>query len=56
MILNGGIYMKKVLYAIITTVLFTPYILAYGIAHLFKIEDRENMPTAKEWFEVLRNV
>lgn len=42
--------MKKVLYTIIATVLFVPYILAYSIAYLFKMKNREDMLTAKEWF------
>lgn len=45
--------MKKVLYEIIATVLFIPYIMSYGVAHLFKMKDRGNMPTIKEWFEPL---
>lgn len=52
-ILSGGKDMKKVLYTIIATVLFVPYILAYSIVHLFKMKNREDMPTAKEWFEQL---
>ena len=45
--------MKKILYTMIATVLFIPYIMAYCIAHLFKMKDREDMPNAKEWFEPL---
>ena len=48
--------MKKVLYTILVTVLFIPYVLAYGIAHLFKMEDRDDMPTVKEWFGMLQSV
>lgn len=48
--------MKKILYTVLAILLFVPYMLAYGIAHLFKMEEREDMPTAKEWFEVLQDV
>ena len=48
--------MKKTFYAILATVCFIPYICAYGIAYLFKMEDRENMPTVKEWFMPLSDI
>lgn len=48
--------MKKILYIIIATTLFIPYIISYYIAHLFKMKDRENMPTAKEWFDPLNDI
>ena len=52
----GGNIMKKTLYIIIATVLFAPYICAYGIAHLLKVADREDMPTPKEWFGLEKEV
>ena len=48
--------MKKTLYGIIAIILFIPYILAYAIAHTFKMKDAENMPTTEEWFEPLHNM
>ena len=41
--------MRKLIY-ILPTLLFAPYICAYAIAHIFKMKDREDMPTVKEWF------
>ena len=48
--------MKKAFLTIFATVCFIPYICAYGIANLFRMSDKENMPTAKEWFEPLSNI
>lgn len=44
--------MKRILYFVLATILFVPYICAYVIAHLFKMNDREDMPNAKEWFAI----
>lgn len=48
--------MKKILLTILAVLLFIPYILSYFISHLFKMKDRENMPTCKEWFDILKEV
>ena len=55
-VLSGGKKVKKAFLTIFATVCFIPYICAYGIANLFRMSDRENMPTAKEWFEPLSNI
>ena len=44
---------KKIIFAPFVTILFAPYMCAYGIAHLLKLKGKEDMPTPKEWFEPL---
>ena len=39
---------------IIATLLFPLYMGAYGLAHLFKMKGREDMPNAKEWFLIAK--
>lgn len=41
--------MEKLLY-ILSIIFFIPYLGAYLIANIFRLEGRENMPTIKEWF------
>lgn len=35
---------------ILSIVMFPFYACAYGLSHLLKLKDREDMPTFKEWF------
>ena len=44
--------MERILYLILATLFFAPYLGAYLLAHALKLKDRENMPTIPEWFSL----
>lgn len=44
--------MKTFIRLLLLTVVFPIYFLAYAIAHVFKMEEAEDMETIAEWFMI----
>ena len=46
----------KIVGTLLCIVLSPFHFLAYVVAHIFRLEDRENMPTPIEWFMLIPEV
>lgn len=44
--------MKKLIRLLLLTAVFPIYFLAYAIAHIFNMEEAEEMETIAEWFMI----
>lgn len=48
--------MKKAIIFLLSLVTLIPYSMAYVLAHLLKMQDRQDMPTITEWITLYRQV
>lgn len=48
--------MKKAMILLLTVVTLPAYAGSYAIAHIFKMNDRQDMPTIAEWLSLYKEV
>ena len=48
--------MKKAIIFLLSMLTLIPYSMAYVLAHLLKMKDRQDMQTIKEWITLYRQV